>query len=273
MSDLEDTESSTELPDRCPICNKKKINILLHIKTRRTCYEKVDKDSLERWRKIARKETKRKYQTKFNERGGHNKAREVRRLAGECLVSLSQGKTPRIYIMKNYDLVATLPLTIKWVEGISEEKCLLNEEEWYAWLKNVSSKALEAIMSLQLVILVPESDWIIATKTIEENPDHKVLKEKLFTLIGKLKAYDHENTRKLSIPEKYNSVSKETTRWKHYPCFNNNIFTKEDENQLIHLIEDILGYEVSLLDKELQDLLKITEKMENLIVALCLLCL
>ena len=36
MSDLEDTESSTELPDRCPICNKKKINILLHIKTRRT---------------------------------------------------------------------------------------------------------------------------------------------------------------------------------------------------------------------------------------------
>ena len=78
MSDLEDTESSTELPDRCPICNKKKINILLHIKTRRTCYEKVDKDSLERWRKIARKETKRKYQTKFNERGGHNKAREVK---------------------------------------------------------------------------------------------------------------------------------------------------------------------------------------------------
>ena len=197
-----------------------------------------------------------------------SKRRSFIRLAGECLVSLSQGKTPRIYIMKNYDLVATLPLTIKWVEGISEEKCLLNEEEWYAWLKNVSSKALEAIMSLQLVILVPESDWIIATKTIEENPDHKVLKEKLFTLIGKLKAYDHENTRKLSIPEKYNSVSKETTRWKHYPCFNNNILTKEDENQLIHLIEDILGYEVSLLDKELQDLLKITEKMENLIVAL-----
>ena len=68
MSDEEESKATkfvTELPERCPICNTKKPNILLHIRTRELCYQKVDKQIFEEWRKLARKETKRKSQTKF----------------------------------------------------------------------------------------------------------------------------------------------------------------------------------------------------------------
>ena len=79
MSDEEESKATkfvTELPERCPICNTKNPNILLHIRTRELCYQKVDKQIFEVWRKLARKETKWKSQTKFNQSGGHNKARK-----------------------------------------------------------------------------------------------------------------------------------------------------------------------------------------------------
>ena len=44
--------------------------------------------------------------------------------------------------------------------GIYKEKCLLNEEELHSWLSKISSQLLEAVISLQKVVLIPESDWI-----------------------------------------------------------------------------------------------------------------
>ena len=54
----EPTNSEIKLPQRCPICNKKKPNILLHIKTKQSCFEKIDKLVLEEWRIMARKKAK-----------------------------------------------------------------------------------------------------------------------------------------------------------------------------------------------------------------------
>ena len=307
MSEEEETKATkfvTELPERCPICNSKKTNILLHIRTRESCYQKVDKNIFEEWRKLARKETKRKSQTKFNLRGGHNKARKKKaeeakelkelersidhqksivkgktkifiRLAGECLLYLSQGSTPRAYIIesKKFDLIETDYSIIKdgiyenYKYKIYETKCLLNEKELHAWMNGINSKLLKAVISLRHVVLISESQWDLAINAVKET-SHKDLEDKLFRLIGKLQAYDNDNTKNISILEKYNSKYIESTAWKQYNCFCKDIFTEEDEMKTLVFIEDILGHDLCLLDNELQDLLKIREDMENLNVVL-----
>ena len=288
--------SNRKLPERCPICNTKKKNILLHIKSKESCFEKMDKQIFEEWQKVARKETKRKYQIKFNLSGGHNKARDKRtkeaqklkalkerkffqkllvkqkaksfiRLAGESLLYLSQGRIPRPCVIKNFHFFEEDPTIIK--DGLYETKCLLNEDQLHAWLKEINSQLFETVISFQTVVLITESNWLLAIKSVEETLEKKELKDKLFRLIGKLKAYENENTKKVTIPEEYKSICMESTRWKHnYRCWNDNIFTKEDEKQIITLIEDILGRELCLFDMEVKELLKVTEEMENLYVAL-----
>ena len=212
MSDEEESKAPnfvTELPERCPICNTRKTNILLHIRNRDSCYHKVDKQIFEEWRKLARKETKRKSQTKFNQRGGHNKARKRKaeeakelkslkesidhqklivegkakifiRLAGECLLYLSQGKTPKAYSIKKgkYDLIVADYSIIK--DGIYERKCLLNEKELHAWMNEINSKLLKAVISLRHVVLISESDWDIAINAVKETSD-KDLEDKNYS--------------------------------------------------------------------------------------------
>ena len=235
MSDEEESKATnfvTELPERCPICNTKKPNILLHIRTRELCYQKVDKQIFEVWRKLARKETKWKSQTKFNQSGGHNKARKRKaeeakelkslkrctdhqksivkgkfnifnRLAGESLLYLSQGKTPKAYSIKKkqYDLIVKDYSIIQ--DGIYEKKCVLNEEELHEWMNRINSKLLKAVISLRNVVLVSESNWKIAINAVKETSDQD-LEDKLFRLIGKLQAHVNDNTKNISVPEKYN---------------------------------------------------------------------
>ena len=78
-SEDDEDEVQVKIPERCPNCNIKKKNILLHIQCTDMCYKMIDKQDFQEWRKMAQKESKRKYQLKFNERGGHNKARSIRR--------------------------------------------------------------------------------------------------------------------------------------------------------------------------------------------------
>ena len=134
-------------------------------------------------------------------------------------------------------------------------------------MNGINSKLLKAVISLRHVVLISESDWDIAINAVKETSDTD-LEDKLFRLIGNLQAYQHENTENISIPEKFKSSCIESIRWKHYPCFNDDIFTKEDERQLLNYIESILGKDLCLLNNELQGVLKITKEMENLYVAL-----
>ena len=64
----EDSQNKLTVPDRCPICYAKKKNILLHIKTKESCYIKIGKQVFEEWSKMARCQTKKIYHHKFYDR-------------------------------------------------------------------------------------------------------------------------------------------------------------------------------------------------------------
>ena len=53
---------------KCPICNARKQNILLHIKTKKTCFMKIDKQVFEKWSKMARYNTQKAQNRKSKEK-------------------------------------------------------------------------------------------------------------------------------------------------------------------------------------------------------------
>ena len=124
-----------EIPERCPVCNKKKVNVLLHIRAKEECYQKVDKNVFEQWKEVSRKKTKSKYQYKYVKKGEHLKAQEkylqkkkateqewyrkkmaresqkrrrskdFKMMSGFCLNWLARGKTPPEWLLRNFQLV------------------------------------------------------------------------------------------------------------------------------------------------------------------------
>ena len=241
----DEDEVQVKIPERCPNCNIKKKNILLHIQCTDMCYKMIDKQDFQEWRKMAQKESKRKYQLKFNERGGHNKARSIRReeeyerkefeatrrfhkervkwkrslfiqLSGEILMYLSIGKVPDLAFRSVRDqLIQSDYSTYK--DGIYTYKSLLNEEEEHAWVKEIKGQFLEAVIAFQIVILIPRSNWENAVKTVKEAGKEE-LGNKLFKLIGNLQASNTGNQTmwdgkeharmgfEVAIPEKFRSI-------------------------------------------------------------------
>ena len=303
----EAAENKCYVPERCPICNVKKKNILLHIKTKESCYKEIDKQDFEKWSKIARFKSKKMYQIKFDKGGGHNKARDRKRkiekeeesyrrkkdyqlnlvmrkakwfiqISVEFLMSLSIGETPRNYTMNG---LAIYELIQKDYSTMEDPTCkyiritsLLNEKESHAWVENISAVFLEAVIVFENVVRIPSEDWVNAVKAVEQgNKDDT--KKKLFTIIGCLQANDHENTKELKIPINFKSTCKqsEATRWTQRREYNKYggvkyLFTKEDEILLISYIENILGEDLNLIDEEIQEFLKIKDMMEGLYVAM-----
>ena len=244
-SEDDEDEVQVKIPERCPNCNIKKKNILLHIQCTDMCYKMIDKQDFQEWRKMAQKESKRKYQLKFNERGGHNKARSIRReeeyerkefeatrrfhkervkwkkslfihLSGEILMYLSIGKVPDLAFRSDRDqLIQSDYSTYK--DGIYTYKSLLNEEEEHAWVKEIKGQFLEAVIAFQIVILIPRSNWENAVKTVKEAGKEE-LGNKLFKLIGNLQASNTGNQTmwdgkeharmgfEVAIPEKFRSI-------------------------------------------------------------------
>ena len=241
----DEDEVQVKIPERCPNCNIKKKNILLHIQCTDMCYKMIDKQDFQEWRKMAQKESKRKYQLKFNERGGHNKARSIRReeeyerkefeatrrfhkervkwkrslfiqLSGEILMYLSIGNVPDLAFRSVRDqLIQSDYSTYK--DGIYTYKSLLNEEEEHAWVKEIKGQFLEAVIAFQIVILIPRSNWENAVKTVKEAGKEE-LGNKLFKLIGNLQANNTGDQRmwdgkeharmgfEVAIPEKFRSI-------------------------------------------------------------------
>ena len=244
-SEDDEDEVQVKIPERCANCNIKKKNILLHIQCTDMCYKMIDKQDFQEWRKMAQKESKRKYQLKFNERGGHNKARSIRReeeyerkefeatrrfhkdrvkwkkslfihLSGEILMYLSIGKVPDLAFRSVKDqLIQSDYSTYK--DGIYTYKSLLNEEEEHAWVKEIKGQFLEAVIAFQIVILIPRSNWENAVKTVKE-AGREELGNKLFKLIGNLQANNTGDQRmwdgkeharmgfEVAIPEKFRSI-------------------------------------------------------------------
>ena len=302
--DKQSQQDSFNIPERCPICKAKKNNLLLHIKNKKSCYEKINKQKFEEWSKAARYETKRKYMIKFDESGGHNKARKRKRaemkalriiemekenqksvvrskynrfikFSAESLMYLSIGETPTLHRCGwNSWLIQTDYSIIKDPESRYTLKSMLNEEESHAWVKKINVMLLESLISLQNVILIPSATWMNAVKAVEDSSKEET-ENKLLMLIGNLQANRNENTKEIVISNQFKSTCKqsEATRWTQRGEYNkwggyNRLFTKDDEILLIGYIENILGKGLNLIDEEIQELLGIKEVMENLYVAL-----
>ena len=62
-----------KIPDRCPNCKAVKKNILLHIARREDCNSAIGQELLKKWRKVAYKIKKCKYQRKYTKSGKHKK--------------------------------------------------------------------------------------------------------------------------------------------------------------------------------------------------------
>ena len=62
----------TEIPDKCPICRKGTRKLLLHIRKSDPCWQQIDKNQYEIWKKEINKRNKRNYQSKYVKDGRHN---------------------------------------------------------------------------------------------------------------------------------------------------------------------------------------------------------
>ena len=145
------------------------------------------------------------------------------------------------------------------VEGdfIEEE-----QDELHAWLKDVDSRLLEMVIKFQKIVQIPKSRWIRVVEKVESKSENDKMKDKLFTLIGKLKSYENPCTRNVSIPDEFKSQRSFHTRFRTIPAANDSSLPKEMELHLCGLIEDILGEDI----EELYDLLRLTD-MKNVKIA------
>ena len=72
----------TEIPEKCPICKKVTRKLLLHIRKRDSCWEQIDKNQYEIWKKENNKKNKRNYQSIYVKDGRHNNAQK--RFINKC---------------------------------------------------------------------------------------------------------------------------------------------------------------------------------------------
>ena len=63
------SNSEEDVPECCPVCKKKVRYLLIHINAR--CYKEIDDGLIEKWKMLAKKKSKKKYQAKYVEKGKH----------------------------------------------------------------------------------------------------------------------------------------------------------------------------------------------------------
>ena len=279
-----------DIPERCPVCNTKKKNILLHIRTSESCFQKVDRKSFDQWRELSRKKTKSLYQYQYVDNGEHSKAQDkylgvkkaikeelnkkkwikndkegdmklksfyFRRMSVWFLRYLTHGKIPPEWSTKCFGSLVIQE------EVVYKEEQILNKGEANAWLKEFDTALLEAVISLQILVLIPKSKWLSAIDMVEKNENEMELKDKLLQLLGKLQAGGNANTKDISIPTKYQSKITEVS-WDAKIAFHTDKLTDEEEIMLTDLVAEVLGEEDGLLNRELQELLGITDDIDKL---------
>ena len=291
-------DENEDFPEKCPVCRKDSSNILLHINKKESCKEKVSPELYAKWKNEGNKRKKRKYQEKYVESGKHNIAQanyiqkcleadeksfhqvqthnrarhynkekilsgnhgeEKRKeafkdLCKECLWNLKHGKIPSAWALNRFHLVEAEILS-------------MDSDQLHAWLKDIESSLLVKVIAFQKIVLVPKSTWLEAIQAVDDCPDRKELKDKLFNLICNLQAYGNENTMNISVPTEYLCQFNPCVMNSGlYPMAEN--FTKEDEVELEKAASNIIGKDEEILNDELEGLLKITKDMENVNQAL-----
>ena len=233
-------EMDNTIPEKCPICGKKKKSLLLHIRKKDSCYDKIDKDQYEIWKKAINKQNNRKSQTKYVEDGRHSQAQKkyMKKCYKDDYRSTLQIQEQRRAHYKNKEFVA------KMTNEKSEEQRMQNFQKmccWslyelrkgqictytlnrfhlieadfnnpdkvHSWMKMISRVLLSNVMTFQQIALVPRSRWKSAIEKVENDPSKEQYKDKIYKIIGKLKSYNHGRTKGIKIPEGYESECKAT---------------------------------------------------------------
>lgn len=298
-------DTISAIPERCPVCNKKKKKILIHIKATESCMKNIDSKTYDDWKLIAKKETKKCYQRKFVQNGGHKEAKkkyiqklktleeekkrleEIKRwktswmyeqyhdfsqMCKQFILPLQAGKIPSYSIYRSFELGNP----VQFINRITPvgETILLNENEMHCWLSGLSesknaidSKLLEAIMTLRILMKVSETQWLSAIKTVEEG----VKTEKLYQLLGRLKGWQNPNTKNIHVSEKYfmypELIHESKKIWPRETRETSSV-TKKEEDMILSLIGNLLGPDVGLIDQDIQKLLGIQNDVDKLFVAL-----
>ena len=298
QKEKEDEEDKTKnldavIPERCPVCNTKKKHILRHIKTSELCFQKVDRSTFDKWKELSRKRTKSQYQYQYVDNGNHSKAQDkylgikknikeelnkkkgikndkerdmrlksfyFRRMSVWFLRYLTHGRIPPEWSTKCFGSLGG-GLVVQEEVFYKDEK-LLSKAQANAWLMEIDTAVLEAVISMQILVLIPKLRWVKAIEIVELNEEEE-LKIKLLQLIGKLQAGGNANTKDISIPSKYESKMTEIT-WDAKVAFDTDKLTTEEEMMLTDLVAEVLGEQEGLLHRKFQELLDITKDIDNL---------
>ena len=294
-------EEEDSIPDRCPICRKRSNNVLLHIKKKDSCKDKIEPQLFDKWKNEANKRSKKKYQRKFVESGKHKVVQK--KYSDKCkkddkeshlqVRRQAQAKyANRERVQKNTEdrLKEFKQLCIDMLNSLQNgrtpsEKDLnrfhLVESDFarssrdnvYAWLKDVDGGLLISVIAFQKVCLVPRRTWLGALGRVEcmhvdKRKWMKDQEEKLYRLIGQLASYRHPFNMVHLIPNEFKLKRKPDptpSTWQRKP----ETFLKEDEEELDRLILEILGDEEALAnDEPMKNLLKITKDLDSLETAM-----
>ena len=171
------------IPERCPVCRKRTNNVLLHIHHKDSCNEKIEPKLYEKWKKEAKKRSKRKYQGKYVKSGKHSDVQRkyVEKYKKDDIKSYLQSRRQAQAKYVNRDRVQnrsedrfkqfnTLCIDILHslrTGKIPCEKDLnrfhLIESDFdpderdnvYAWMKDIDGGLLASVITFQKVCLLP----------------------------------------------------------------------------------------------------------------------
>ena len=284
-----------ELPSKCPICNKVTSNLLLHIRMKESCYKMIEPQIYEKWKDLANKRKKSKYQKKYIKAGKHDMAqkkytRKCNKKDRDSFLKIQRQTRARFMIRKKVNegkLSEEQRLDSFWnlcidslralKQGITLDEINLNkfhlveweiesyDKELHKWLKNIDSGFLIYVLEFQLILLLPKSSWLSAIQRVTSESNLEDNKERIFKMIGKLQAYRHKETKEIDIPEEYRSGCKATddNPWDGHSRPKS--FSKEDQTLLQELITDIIGDDpFNDGSSKLDDLLNVRKQVTNM---------
>ena len=237
------SNTEEDIPDQCPVCKKKSRYLLIHINAK--CKEQIDSELIEKWKMLAKIRSKKKYQAKYVEKGKHKLAqskyvkkikeedkesfRKIKKLEKSRYLNKTRFQIKKI--KRRSKLFKDLCISTLWFlkkgmisetelvkfQLIEDEVCRnyrdkkgrkFDPEVAHSWIRNINFKLLQSLITFHEIALVPKSIWLKALNVVSNDEGKLQLKEKLFRLIGKLQAYNSENTKDVTIPEEFKCALK-----------------------------------------------------------------
>ena len=177
-----------------------------------------------------------------------------------CIESLYQLKNHSIY-HENFNFRMN---KFHYVEAdLVPDMLEIEDDEKFDWVKEFEVGLFSQVLIYQQIVLTTNAKWNRAIREVNSNERKEHLKDKLYRLIGKLKANDRypdsplweNNFTKLVIPDEYKVTIKEKKGWSRPETL-----SKEDELILIELLDELLGE----YDEEFLELLGLENFLEKL---------